>query len=351
MVTLSPTPHKTIPMIKCVALLSGGLDSMLAIRMMQQQEIEVHAVNFKTVFTCCQDDAGQAAHRLGVRLTVQTQEEDYLQLVRHPQFGYGKGANPCVDCRIYMFRKAHRYMQHIGAQFIVSGEVIGQRPKSQKKRDLEAIAIHADLEDLLLRPLSAQLLPPTLPEREGWVDRAKLGRFWGRSRKGLIRLAGELGIEHIPAPSTGCALTEPRFSRKVFDLLDNEPADELWQFDLLRIGRHFRLEDSFKAIVGRHEQDNERLRHWQANIPRGRSVLLSPEDFAGPRVLVVRGSKGPAIGHLQIERAGQLLRRYTRLQPASQYQVIVQGETVSRHFCAAPTEEVTDLPLLTTRRR
>ena len=160
--------------IRCVALISGGLDSSLAIRLMQEQGIEVEAVNFKTVFTCCQDTSAQAARDLGVRLTVIGQDEDYLDLVKSPRFGYGKGANPCVDCRIYMFDKAKEFMEQIGAQFIVSGEVVGQRPMSQKKKDLAVISYHSGLEDLLLRPLSAKLLPPTLPEREGWVDRSKL---------------------------------------------------------------------------------------------------------------------------------------------------------------------------------
>ena len=152
--------------MRCLALLSGGLDSMLAIRLMQEQGIEVEAINFKTIFTCCQDTAAKAARDLGVRLTIIGQEDDYLDLVRKPMFGYGKGANPCIDCRIYMFERARLAMDQLGASFVVSGEVLGQRPKSQKRRDLEIIAFHSDLEDLLLRPLSAKLLPPTRPERE-----------------------------------------------------------------------------------------------------------------------------------------------------------------------------------------
>ena len=169
-------------MTRCVTLLSGGLDSMLAIRIMQAQGIEVEALNFKTMFTCCQDLSAQAAHRLGVRLTVVSQEDDYLELIKNPRFGYGKGANPCVDCRIYMFERAEKFMEQIGADFIVSGEVVGQRPMSQKRRDLDVISHQAGLEDLLLRPLSAKLLLPTLPERKGLVDRERLYAFQGRSR-------------------------------------------------------------------------------------------------------------------------------------------------------------------------
>ena len=171
---------------------------MLVIRIMQAQGIEVEALNFKTVFTCCQDQSAQTARDLGVRMTVVGQEDDYLDLVRKPMFGYGKGANPCVDCRIYMFERAKAFMEQIGADFIVSGEVVGQRPMSQKRKDLNVISYHSDLEDLLLRPLSAKFLPMTLPEREGWVDREKLYAFQGRSRKGLIRLAKQFGFEDIP---------------------------------------------------------------------------------------------------------------------------------------------------------
>ena len=131
---------------------------MLAIRLMQEQGITVEGLNFKTLFTCCQDTAGQAAEELGIRVTVLGAEDDYLELIKSPRFGYGKGANPCVDCRIYMFQRAFRYMEQIGADFIISGEVVGQRPMSQKKRDLEIIAHHSNFADLLLRPLSAQLL-------------------------------------------------------------------------------------------------------------------------------------------------------------------------------------------------
>jgi tRNA U34 2-thiouridine synthase MnmA/TrmU len=157
---------------------------MLAIRLMQAQGVEVEAVNFKTLFTCCQDQAGQSARQLGVRLTVIGQDDDYLDLIRRPRFGYGKGANPCVDCRIYMFQKARAFQQQVGADFLVSGEVIGQRPMSQKRSDLDVIAHHGAGSDLLVRPLSARRLPPTLPERAGWIDRQQLFGFTGRSRKG-----------------------------------------------------------------------------------------------------------------------------------------------------------------------
>ncbi|MES1213518.1 MAG: 7-cyano-7-deazaguanine synthase, partial [Singulisphaera sp.] len=219
--------------VRAVVLLSGGLDSMLAVRILQRQGIEVEALNFRTTFTCCQDQAAQAAEELGVRLTVVSEQDDYLDVVRHPRHGYGRGANPCLDCRIYMFRIAARWMRESGAALVASGEVVGQRPMSQKKRDLALIAHRAGLTDRLVRPLSARLLPVTAPERELLVDRQQLYGISGRGRSELIALAREFGLKRIPQPSNGCALTEPGFAAKVHDLLGNDPEADRWHFELL----------------------------------------------------------------------------------------------------------------------
>jgi len=291
--------------VRAVALLSGGLDSMLAIRILQAQGIEVEALNFRTTFTCCQDQAAQAAEELGVRLSVVTENEDYIELVRNPRHGYGRGANPCIDCRIYMFRMAARWMHEAGAALVASGEVVGQRPMSQKKRDLALIAHRAGLDDRLLRPLSARLLPPTLAEQMGQVDRGRLYGFSGRSRKGLIALAHEFGLRRIPAPSTGCALTEPGFAAKVHDLLGNDPAADRWQFELLKVGRHVRLNQATKVILGRRADENDRLRHLFAQAGATPRELLTPENFMGPTALIV-GSTGAA----ERQFAGNLLVQY-----------------------------------------
>jgi hypothetical protein len=196
-------------------------------------------------------------------------------------------------------------MEQAAAQFIVSGEVLGQRPMSQKRRDLDAIAYHSDLEDLLLRPLSAKLLPPTRPEREGWVDRDKLFAFSGRSRKGLIRLAHEFGLQDIPAPSTGCALTERAFSRKVRDLIQWEPDAGRWDFELLKVGRHFRCDAFTKIIVGRKEAENARLEYLH-QLPEGaRCTLLLPHDYPGAAALIV----GPP-SEVALVMACGLMHRY-----------------------------------------
>src|SRR5262245_46437463 len=183
---------------KAIALLSGGLDSRLAIRIVQEQGIEIEALNFRTIFGCCKDEAGQAAQELGIRLTVVGMDDRYLDIIKRPRYGYGKGINPCVDCRIYLFEIARRFMEQTGSSFVISGEVIGQRPMSQKRRDLDIIARDAGLEELLLRPLSAKLMPPTLPERLGLVDRERLYGIEGRSRKELIELARQFGFTDIP---------------------------------------------------------------------------------------------------------------------------------------------------------
>jgi tRNA-specific 2-thiouridylase len=316
---------------RCLLLFSGGLDSILAAHVMLEQGIEVEALTFKTIFTCCDNQAGVAASRLGIRLTVIEQEDDYLDLIRNPRHGYGRGANPCVDCRIYMFQRAAAYMESLDAHFVISGEVVGQRPMSQKRRDLATISRGSDLEGLLLRPLSARLLPPTVPEKQGWVDREKLHGFKGRSRKGLIALARQFGIEDvdIPTPSTGCALTEPYFSKKVFDLIDLAPQAKRWDFDVLKIGRHFRFDNVTKVIVGRNERDNDSLEHLHQLETASSTAILTPETFYGPLALVV----GPPTD-AAIDFAAGLIARYARQLPHDAIVTVQTGQREYQHTAA-----------------
>jgi len=311
--------------VRAVVLLSGGLDSMLAVRMLQEQGVEVEALNFRTVFTCCQDDAGRAARQLGLRLTVVGQDDEYLDLVRRPQHGYGRGANPCVDCRIYMFQRARQLMDELGACCVASGEVIGQRPMSQKRRDLLLIARQSGLEGRLLRPLSAKLLPPTQPEQAGLIDRRRLGAISGRGRKELIALARSFGIDEIPSPSTGCALTETQFSTKVFDLLAADPRAQRWDFELLKVGRHYRLDATTKIIVGRNAQENALLdRLFEA--PESRATLrIVAERFKGPTALVVGAADDEAVTF-----ACARLLRYGRFEPPDEPIVRIDNRSASR---------------------
>jgi tRNA-specific 2-thiouridylase len=305
--------------VRAIALLSGGLDSMLAIRILQTQGVEVEALNFRTTFTCCQDQAARAAEELGVRLSIVSEQDEYLQIVRHPRHGYGRGANPCVDCRIYMFRIAERFMRESGAAMVVSGEVVGQRPMSQKKRDLALIAHHAGLEDRLLRPLSARLLPPTWPERTKLVDRDRLFDFSGRGRTQLIALARQLGLRRIPQPSTGCALTEPLFAAKVFDLIGNSAEADRWQFELLKLGRHFRYQRSTKIVLGRRAEENEQLAQLFKQPALQGATLVVPDNFLGPTALIV----GPA-DEEALDFTGGLMLRYAKLADRSAVRVVVE---------------------------
>ena len=322
-------------MTRCVALLSGGLDSMLAIRIIQEQGIEVEALNFKTMFTCCQDTSAQAARSLGTNITVIGQEDDYLDLVRSPQYGYGKGANPCVDCRIYMFERAYKFMEAVDAKFIISGEVVGQRPMSQKRRDLNIISTNSGLEDLLLRPLSAKLLEPTKPEREGLVDREKLYGFEGRSRKGLIKLARDFGFteDMIPTPSTGCALTEPEFGNKVHDLIQIQVDDARWDYEVLNIGRHFRFNEATKVIVGRDQKENTQLEYMHRTEDATSTSFLEPISFRGPSALITGPSTDDAL-----EYAAGLIYRYGRSLEGEGYLVQVVQESGEFNLTARPTE-------------
>lgn len=322
---------------------------MLAIRIMQAQGIEVEALNFKTMFTCCQDTSAQAARALGTNITVIGQEDDYLDLVRAPQYGYGKGANPCVDCRIYMFERAYKLMEAVDAQFIISGEVVGQRPMSQKRSDLNIIATNSGLEDLLLRPLSAKLLSPTQPEREGLVDREKLYDFHGRSRKGLIQLARDFGFteEMIPTPSTGCALTEPEFGNKVHDLIQIQIDDTRWDYEALNVGRHFRFNEQVKVIVGRDEKENTQLEYMHRMEDATSTSLLVPIRFKGPNALITGPSTDKAV-----EYAVGLIYRYSRCVEGEDNLVQVVQSDQEFNLSACPTERAeTEKTIATVNRR
>jgi len=292
-------------MPRAVALFSGGLDSMLAVRFMQEQGFEVHALYVATPLRCCRQRAAEAAAELGVPLAVAAAGDDYLDLIRRPAHGYGKGVNPCVDCRIYMARIARQWSEELGACVVVSGEVLGQREMSQKRLALDRIARESGLEGRLLRPLSARLLAPTTAEREGLVDRAKLGALSGRGRREAIALARRLGIRTIPTPSAGCPLVEISFAPRVRDLIAHRPAATRWEFELLAVGRHVRVDAETKLVVGRNAGENALLERFLRRADAGEAALLSPEGFSGPEVLVVGPATQPALG-----LAGALMLRY-----------------------------------------
>ena len=273
---------------KCVALISGGLDSALAAKLMLEQGIEVHGLFLSMSWGCCEKDKAQAsAAQLGIPLMILSVGEAYLDVIRKPKYGYGSGMNPCVDCRIYMFRIARRYMEELGAGFVVTGEVLGQRPMSQMRQPLQIIEAESDLEGLLLRPLSAQLLEPTLPELLRVVDRERLLRIAGRSRQEQMALAKAGGISEYSTPAGGCLLTDEHFAKKTKDLFAHEERPTTKDMELLTIGRHFRIGPRTKVILGRNELENLLL---EGHADTG-YICMRPK-FAAPSALIAGESTG-----------------------------------------------------------
>lgn len=273
----------------CLALLSGSLDSMLAIRLMQEQGFAVTAVYFASPFGCGAVQPELAARRLDVPLLTATcdDEREFFNLLREPRFGFSGGVNPCIDCRIAMLTAARRWLEAAGADFVISGEVLGQRPFGQKRQDLETIAYHAGLEDRVLRPLSAKVLPPTEPELDGRVDRERLFAFQGRARSGLFQLARELGLHDHPPPTRGCPLTEPCRVAKVRDLLATADGVTRWDLDLFSIGRHFRFDRQTRVVLGRREAENQQIAALHARADAPPATLLQPQNFPGATALLI----------------------------------------------------------------
>ncbi|HUU57839.1 MAG TPA: hypothetical protein VMW93_10885 [bacterium] len=253
------TPSKKI---KAVGLLSGGLDSTLAVKLLVDQGIEVIAYNLRTPFCTCESKGGcgavAAAARVGVEIVTEFAGEEYVELVKNPRHGRGSAMNPCIDCRIFILRRAKELMRNRGAAFCFTGEVLAQRPMSQHRRALALIAREAGLEGKILRPLSAHLFKPTEAENENLVDRSRLLDIRGRSRKKQIALAAEMGVTDYPCPAGGCLLTDKNFAARLADAFAHGE-DRLRDINLLKLGRQFRLPSGAKAVVGRNEGENERL--------------------------------------------------------------------------------------------
>jgi tRNA U34 2-thiouridine synthase MnmA/TrmU len=242
-------------MIKALGLFSGGLDSILAAELIQEQGIKIELINFTTPFFQS-TNAREMAKQINLKLKEIDITKDYLKMLRKPKHGYGSALNPCIDCKIFMLRKAKIYAKEIGAKFIFTGEVLGERPMSQNKNALELIEREAGLRGKLLRPLSAKLLPITEAERK-WVDREKLLDIQGRRRERQMKLANQFKIKDYPTPAGGCLLTNKEYANKVKDLLSYKKIS-MKDLQLLKIGRHFRFEKS-KIIVGRNEKENKEL--------------------------------------------------------------------------------------------
>ncbi|MBA4418064.1 MAG: hypothetical protein C0392_09165 [Syntrophus sp. (in: bacteria)] len=274
---------------KAISLLSGGLDSILATQLVKDQGIEVVALHFTSPFcTCTKGDKGcglqavRTARELGVEVIVKVKGMEYLEIVRAPRHGYGKNMNPCIDCRIFILKEARKLMDEVDAGFVITGEVLGQRPMSQRREAIRLIEKESGLEGLILRPLSAKHFPPTLPEIEGVIDRDKLYDITGRSRKTQYELVDSFNFKEFSCPGGGCLLTEPIFARRMKDLFAYEVGFTMRDVGLLKIGRHFRLRHGMKLILGRNQEENDRLTTAQVSP----HVLLSPIGFRGPKGLL-----------------------------------------------------------------
>ncbi len=300
-------------MVKALALFSGGLDSTLSAKVVLDQGVHVEAVYIVNAFlpegksqdASCARQKG-IIEQLAIKLHTLDISRAHLELVQNPQYGYGENVNPCIDCRILMLKRAKRYMQDLGFSFLISGEVLGQRPMSQRRDSLNIVERDAEVQGLLLRPLSAKKLAPTLPEEQGWVDRDGLFDFSGRSRKPQIALAKKLGIKEYLTPAGGCLLTEAEFAAKFRDLLKIGKFN-LDDVQLLKVGRHFRLRGALsKIIVGRNEEENRCL----LNLACESDAIFKVHDFTGP-ITVVRGDSS-FLSERLIENAARLTARYSK---------------------------------------
>jgi tRNA-specific 2-thiouridylase len=304
--------------MRAITLLSGGLDSTLATKMILEQGIELEALNFLTVFCNCTNRgetcmaSQKAVDALGIPLRVFNVSEEYLDVVKHPKHGYGSNMNPCIDCRIFMLKKTKAYMEESKAAFIITGEVLGQRPMSQRKEAMRLIEKEAGLEGFILRPLSAKVLPITIPEREGWVDREKLLNLQGRSRKPQIQMAKDLSIHDYPCPAGGCLLTDPGFTKRMRDLILHHPEFSLNDVHLLKMGRHFRLSRQVKLVVGRNKEENQKIK----TFAQKEDILLRLSHFPGPLSLL-RGT--PDEG--EIKKSAAVLVRYGKTKNFEEIEV------------------------------
>jgi hypothetical protein len=336
---------------KAVALISGGLDSLLAARVVMEQGVHVEGINFYTGF-CVEghthairkkdrarpkrNNALWSAEQLGIKLHIIDIIEEYKDVVINPKHGYGANLNPCLDCKIFMVDKARAWMDAHGFDFIITGEVIGQRPMSQRRDTMPVIARESGTGERLVRPLCAQNLPATLPEIRGWLERDKLYNFSGRSRKPQMALASKFGFEDYAQPAGGCCfLTDKQYSVKLADLWATRGKREydLDDIMLLKVGRHLRPRPNFKIIVGREEGENRFMEGY-----RKRFVHMLPTSHTGPLVLL-DGEVSPD----DIELAARLTARFSQGRDADRVTIEVNGKGADTHSLVVvplPTDEI-----------
>jgi tRNA-uridine 2-sulfurtransferase len=310
-------------MKKCLVMFSGGLDSAIAIHLLKQQGIDVLALHFILPFYSdmgrAHEDIKSKAAVLGVPIRIVEEGAEYLPIFKDPVFGYGKHANPCMDCRIHRLTRAAAVMREEGAAFIATGEVVGQRPMSQRRDCLDIIEKRTGLRGLLLRPLSAGLLRPTIPEEEGWVDRAKLLSIGGRGRKDQIAYANRHGLP-VVMPGGGCLLTYEQTARRFLDLQTHTPDFSLSDFKLIAYGRHFRLSASARLVVARNDEENGVFD--KLILPDDHVLMMA--DVLGP-LGILRGASDPSI----LQTACAIFSRYSKARdcPLTKVRVVRNAST------------------------
>lgn len=308
--------------MKAIALFSGGLDSTLAMKLIVDQGIEVLAVNINTGFGSTKDRLSHMqsmCEQVGAELKIIDIQSEYLQdVLFDPKHGYGKNFNPCIDCHAKMFAVAKRIMEAEGASFLISGEVMGQRPMSQNKDALQTVLNESNCEGLLLRPMSAKMLEPTIAETSGWVDRDKLEGITGRSRDRQLELAREIGLEDFESPGGGCLLTDENFGKKMFDFIKYDKF-EVKDIPVMKYGRHLRLSGGAKLVVGRNKDENEHLQ----NIDNDKYYHIKTIGLPGPHALLSKSATDE-----DKELASKIILTYCKTTPQSSYILAYDGEEV-----------------------
>jgi len=292
---------------------------MLAAKILMEQGIDVLGLNFKSCFFD-EKQARKSAREIGLKLKIIDISKEHLELVKKPKYGYGKNMNPCIDCHLLMLKKAKELMEKMKYDFVATGEVLGERPMSQNKNILKLLEKESGLEGYLLRPLSAKLLEPTIPEKEGLVDGEKFFSISGRQRKKQFELAKKFKIKKYPTPSGGCCLTYREFSQRLKELLKKRPEANFNDIELLKYGRHFWVrsgnhvkqkpettqKDWILIVVGRNDKDNNAIK----KLKKKGDIVVELEKIPGPTVLI----RGKDISQVVVEKAKNFIKKYSKIK-------------------------------------
>ncbi|MEA3330868.1 MAG: 7-cyano-7-deazaguanine synthase [Campylobacterota bacterium] len=308
--------------MKAIALFSGGLDSTLAMKLIIDQGIEVIALNINMGFGSTDDrreHMQSMCDQVGAELKIVDIQSEYLQEVLfNPKHGYGKNFNPCIDCHAKMFAVAKSIMEAEGASFLISGEVMGQRPMSQNKDSLQTVLNESSCDGILLRPMSALRLAPTIAEEKGWVDREKLEGITGRSRDRQLQMVKEIGLDNFESPGGGCLLTDENFAKKMFDFIKYDKF-EVGDIPLMKFGRHFRLSDGAKLVIGRNKEENEHLQ----NIGNDKYYHIKTVGLPGPHAMLSKNAS-----QVDKELSAKAVLTYCKTKPENSYALSFDGDEV-----------------------